>query len=100
MFHFQFEIAPKPTHPKCLELSGAMACCWIQRDTLPDAESVARQRLADEDWTIVGTEDAGVITRETQLPDGMRYFKQAEINGEAIVIITSPAGEPEDVDES
>ena len=96
MFHFQFEVQPKPTHPKCLEYADAMACCWIQRDTLPDAESVAREWLAKEDWTIVTTEDAGVITRETQLPDGMRYFEQAEIDGEAFVIITSPAGEPED----
>lgn len=98
MFHFQFEVAPKPTHPKCLEYAGAMACCWIQRDTLPAAESVARRWLADEDWTIVTTEDAGVITRETQLPDGMRYFQQAEIDGQAFVIITSPAGSAEDED--
>lgn len=96
MFHFQFEVSPNPTHPKCLEFAGAMACCWIQRDTLPDAESVARKWLAGEDWTIVATEDAGVITRESQLPDGMRYFEQAEIHGEAFVIITSPVGEPGD----
>ena len=95
MFHFQFEVAPKPTHPKCLEFAEAMACCWIQRGTLADAESVARRWLAEENWTVVGTEDAGVITRETQLPDGLRYFEQAEIDGEAFVIITSPTGEPD-----
>lgn len=96
MFHFQFEITPNPTHPKCLEYAGAMACCWIQSETLPDAESAAREWLAKENWTIVSTEDAGVITRETQLPDGLRYFEQAEIDGEAFVIITSPIGEPGD----
>lgn len=96
MFHFQFEVRPNATHPKCLEYAGGMACCWVQRDTLPEAESVARRELADQHWTIVTTEDAGVITRETQLPDGMRYFEQAEIDGEVFVIFTSPVGEPED----
>lgn len=96
MFHFQFEVTPKPTHPKILECAAGMACCWIHSNTLPQAESVAREWLTKEHWTIVGTEDAGVITRETQLPDGMRYFEQAEIDGEAFVIITSPIGEAED----
>jgi len=96
MFHFQFEVTPQPTHPKMLEYAGAMACCWIQSDTLPDAESAAREWLTKEHWVIVATEDAGVITRETQLPDGMPYFEQAEIDGEAFVIITSPIGEAED----
>lgn len=98
MFHFQFEVQPKPTHPKCLEYDVAMACCWIERDTLPDAESVAREWLTKEEWTIVAMEDAGVITRETQLPDGLRYFEQAEIDGEALVIITSPVGETDEED--
>ena len=75
-----------------------MACCWIQRDTLPDAESAAREWLSKEDWAIIATEDAGVVTRETQLPDGLRYFEQAEIDGEAFVIITSPLGEAGDED--
>jgi hypothetical protein len=100
MFHFQFEVQPNPTHPKCLEYEGAMACCWIQRQTLPDAESAAREWLAKEEWTIVATEDAGVITRETQLPDGMQYFQQAELDGQAFVIITSPAGGPDDENEA
>lgn len=100
MFHFQFEVTPRPTHPKCLEYTGGMACCWIERETLPEAESVARRGLADQHWTIVGTEDAGLITRETQLPEGMRYFEQAEIDGEAFVIITSPIEESDDEKET
>jgi hypothetical protein len=41
-------------------------------------------------------EEASLITRETQLPAGMQYFDQAEIDGEVFVFYTSPVGAPDD----
>jgi hypothetical protein len=41
-------------------------------------------------------EHADLITRETQLPDGMQYFEQAEIDGEVFVFFTSPGGASDD----
>jgi len=96
MFHFRYEVRPKQTHPQFGEYSGAMASCWILRDTLADAESVARGWIADEDWRITETEFVGEITRETQQPDGLRYFEQAEIDREVFVFYTWPVGAPDD----
>jgi hypothetical protein len=96
MFHFRFEVRPKPTHPKFGHYAGAMVSCWIQRETQDQAVGVARGWIADEDWTIIRTEHADLITRETQLPDGMQYFEQAEIDREVFVFFTSPVEAPED----
>ena len=73
-----------------------MVSCWIQRDTQDHAAAVARGWIGDEDWTIIRTEHADLITRETQLPDGLQYFEQAEIDGEVFVFFTSPIGAPSD----
>ena len=96
MFHFRFEVKPKPTHPKFGHYAGAMVSCWIQRDTQDQAAAVARRWIGDEDWTIIRTEHADLITRETQLPDGLPYFEQAEIDGEVFVFFTYPFGAADD----
>jgi hypothetical protein len=96
MFHFRFEVRPKRTHPKFGHYACAMVSCWIQRDTQDQAAAVARGWIGDEDWTIIRTEHADLITRETQLPDGLQYFEQAEIDGEVFVFFTYPVGAPDD----
>lgn len=95
MFHFRFETRPKRTHPK-FGVDAAMVSCWIKRETLADAAAVARGWIGDEDWRIIATEHAALITRETQLPGGMQYFEQAEIDGEVFVFFTAPVGAPDD----
>jgi hypothetical protein len=96
MFHFRYEAMPKQTHPKHAEYAGAMICCWIQRETQADAESVARGLIGDKDWRITKMEHAGLITRETQSSEGMQYFEQAEIDREVFVIHTWPIRAPDD----
>jgi hypothetical protein len=95
MFHFRYEVRPKRTHSGFADYGGAMASCWIERDTFADAESVARGWIADEDWLIIATEFADLITKETQLPNGTKYFDQAEIDKEVFVFYTWPIGEPD-----
>ena len=64
----------------------------IRRIRQPPSHAVG---LATEDWTIIRTAHAGLITRETQLPDGLQYFEQAEIDGEVFLFFTSPVGAPD-----
>lgn len=93
MFHFQFEARPKRTNPRFGVSACAMVCCWIKRDTQEQALAVALGWIGDEDWTIIRTEFAGPITRETQLANGMQYFEQAEIDNEVFVFFTSPTND-------
>jgi hypothetical protein len=94
MFHFRFDVRPKRTHPKFGEYAGAKVCCWVQRETETEAAAVARGWIGDEHWEIIATEHADLITREAQLPDGMQYFEQAEVDGEVFTLFTSPTGAP------
>ena len=96
MFCFQFEARPKATHSRAHEIGGATVNCWIERGTLEEAESYARGSIADEDWTILHKEDGFLVTRDTQDPEGMRYFEQAEIDKEVFVFHTWPLNAPDD----
>jgi len=96
MFHLRFEAKPKKTHPKFGEYPGATVSCWIKRDTLADAKAVARGWIADEDWRISAMKHAGIITKETQSPEGISYFEQAEIDREFFVFHTWPIGAHDD----
>jgi hypothetical protein len=96
MFCFQFEARPKTTHSNTNEVGGAVVNCWIQRGTLEEAGSYARDSIADEDWTILRKQEGLLVTRDTQDPERMRYFKQAEIDKEVFVFHTWPVNAPDD----
>jgi hypothetical protein len=100
MFFFQFEVCPKKTNPEQKEFGGAMVNCWVLRDTQSQAEAVARGWIGDEDWRIIGVEEACLMTREMQAehPTGMQYFEQAEIDREVFVFHTWPVGAPDEKD--
>jgi hypothetical protein len=98
MFFFQFEVRPKQTHPKRDQYAGATVNCWVLRDTQSQAKAVARGWIGDEDWRITGVKEAMLMTRERQseYPNGMQYFEQAEIDHEVFVFYTWPVGAPDD----
>ena len=96
MFYFRFATQPKSAHPDYGRVAGAYVNCWILRDTQPQAESFARASITDKDWHITDMEAAFPITRETQDPQGMQYFEQAEIDREVFVFHTHSVGAQDD----
>ncbi|OAI55959.1 hypothetical protein AYO49_05020 [Verrucomicrobiaceae bacterium SCGC AG-212-N21] len=96
MYFFQTKVRPKDTHPKIGEYWGAMVNCWIQRESQPEAEAVARDWIDAEHWHLTEFEEAMVITRETQQPGGMQYFEQAEIDGQVLVFYACSVGPDDD----
>ena len=96
MFFFQFEARPKKTYPNRHEYGGAVVTCWVQRQTHRQAEAFARGLLADEGWRISAVDEAARITRADQRPEGMKYFEQAERDGEVFLFYTWPVGAPDD----
>jgi hypothetical protein len=62
MFFFQFEVRPQSTHSDWDRVGGAIVNCWIVRATQDEAEAVARQWIADEQWNILGVESAAQVT--------------------------------------
>ena len=86
IFYFQFEARPK----KPAEAGGAFINCWIDRATREEAESHARDAIANQDWSVTRLEEAVLVTRETQSAESRQYFDQAEIDGEVFVFHTWP----------
>lgn len=80
-FFIQFEATP-PTKDECL---GAYIISWIVDEHLYSAIERSRAEVESMGWTILGEVEAEIITRESQLPDGMQYFEQAQIDGEVWV---------------
>ncbi len=97
MFYLRFVAHLKETHPERHRVGGSMVNCWLQRNTMEEAESYARGCIADEDWQITGSEAAFAVTRETQAEEGMRYFEQAEIDREVFGFYTYPLDAQDDV---
>ncbi len=96
MYYFLFDVRPTPAHPNFTKYGGALVACWIERDNQSQAEAIARTWIARENWAIIELSEAFPITRETQLPGGMRYFDQAEIDHEVFVFYTYPVGTEDD----
>lgn len=92
MYYFLFDVRPTSAHPNFTKYGGALVACWIERDIQSQAETIARIWIERENWTIIELREACPITRETQLPGGMRYFDQAEIDREVFVFYTYPVG--------
>src|SRR6185436_3738377 len=97
MFFLQFEVRPKPTHPKRDRYAGAMVNCWVARETESEADAVARGWIGDQHWWVTRSEGGSVMTRAKQAehPEGMPYFEQAEIDREVFVFHTWPVGAPD-----
>jgi hypothetical protein len=95
-FYFRFKARPKPSNAEAQQTGGAMINCWIVRDTIEQAESQARGAIGDEDWRITELEDSGEVTRDTQLPEGIEYFEQAQIDQRVFVFYRWPIDAPDD----
>lgn len=50
MVFIQFEAMPPQAISTRENVAGAYVNCWIQADDATEAEKLARQWLADEDW--------------------------------------------------
>jgi hypothetical protein len=72
-----------------------MVNCWIVSETIKAAESQARDAIADEDWRTTELEEAYEMTRETQAPEGLDYFEQAQIDQQVFVFYRWPTDAPD-----
>jgi hypothetical protein len=84
MFLFQFEVKSEQ-HEK---YGGAFVNCWIKREDILIAESVAESMIRGNGWIIHRKIEGVPISRETQLSGSLKYFEQAEIDNEVVVFHT------------
>ena len=69
---------------------GALVNCWIKRDDIDEAVSVARRMIAERDWHSETLEEARHCSREEFPEESRPYFDQAMTDGEVLVFYAHP----------
>ena len=67
--------------------------CWIKRDDVDEAVSIARRIIAERGWHSEVLEEARRCTREEFPEEGRQFFDQALTDDEVVVFYTHPATE-------
>ena len=93
MYFLTFHAVPLPQNARSSDLGGAFICCWIDRPTLGEADRVAREWIASEEWQVDNREEAYLIDRSDYGDNNasLQYYEQALIDREVFVFHTYPA---------
>jgi hypothetical protein len=90
MVYALIEAFPNPTSTEAERYGGGMVSCWIQRDEIDEAVSVARRMIAERGWHSQDVKDSRFCTRDEFPEESRRYFDQALIDHEVLVFFTYP----------
>jgi hypothetical protein len=96
MVYVRIEAFPNKTAAEHERYGGALVNCWIQRDDIEEAVSVARRMIAERGWHSELLEEASFCTREEFPVESQKYFDQALTDDEVLVFYTHPRHEKED----
>jgi hypothetical protein len=92
MYFLRYEVSPAPTNPNRETYGLGYICCWIERDSLEEADQVARQDISEEKWQIL-ERDCGEETSPQKYEEdeeSLQYYEQALIDKEVYVYHLSP----------
>ena len=93
MIYARIEAIPHKGSAEQGRFGGALVNCWIKRDDLDEAVSVARRMIAERGWFSEGVEEARYCTREEFPEESRQYFDQALTDDEVLVFYTHPKEE-------
>jgi hypothetical protein len=93
MVFLQYEVASKfTTQDAGAEPHGAFVNCWIDRSTVLEAETTAKQMIEAQGWRIIQTLEAKELqSGEVGMGENAReYFEQAQVDGEVLLFNAFP----------
>jgi hypothetical protein len=94
MVYARIEAFPNKSSTELGHYGGALVNCWIKRDDIDEAVSIARRMIAEKGWHSEALEEARVCTREEFPEEGREHFDQALTDEEVLVFYTHPKNEP------
>ena len=100
MLYIQYTAEPKiePKNPS--DAAGAYINCWMNYADIEKAKIIAEKMIDQSGWIITSLDNAEFITREFYESDTddshLKYFVQAEIDNEVIVIFSYPLVDEEE----
>ena len=88
MIYARIEAFPNSEGPPDERGLGALVNCWIKRDSIDEAISVARRIIAEHGWHSEKVEVAHTCSRDQFPESGQAYYDQASLDGEVVVFHT------------
>lgn len=99
VFLLRFQASPL-TDRTADNVGGAYINCWVQRDTMVEADEAARELITDQGWVITEEVEAAEVRREqVDEESGLKYFEQCLIDGEVAVFYGYPMEDEEEQQE-
>jgi hypothetical protein len=95
MIYARIEAFPNKSSPEHARYDCAFVNCWIKRDDLEEAVSIARRMIAERGWHSEALEEVRFCTRDEFPEESREYFDQALIDDEVLVFYTAPRGAKE-----
>jgi hypothetical protein len=90
MIYARIEAFPNASSSERQRLGGALVNCWIKRDDIAEAVSIARRMIAERGWYSETIEEARFCSRDEFPEEGREYFDQALTDEEVLVFYTHP----------
>lgn len=70
LFLIMFVATPRKDHEKFGDFGGAYASCWVNTDTLKEAEILALETIEKEKWIALKFQDWEIVNEETYTGSG------------------------------
>ena len=95
MYLLSFHVQPRPDLEGAEDIGGAYVNCWIEADSIKQAEQIAKRKIGDLKWNILEKDDTFEIAPDHYTPDsaGVEYYQQALIDKMVLCFHTYPVGE-------
>jgi hypothetical protein len=100
MFFLQYRCIPSEASENYGELGGAYINCWVKAISIKDARTIAELEIQENEWIVQELEESSPIRPESYENDdeSLKYYQQAEIDGEVYVFHSWP-NEPQEEDQ-
>ncbi|MFA6288161.1 MAG: hypothetical protein WC661_12325 [Opitutaceae bacterium] len=93
MVYARIEAFPNKNSAEHMRLGGALVNCWIKRNDIEEAVSIARRMIAERGWHSEVIEEARFCSRDEFSEESREYFDQALTDDEVLVFYTHPKNE-------
>lgn len=101
IFYIQYEAVPAPGSEDFETTGGAFVNCWVQVESIQEAQKLTAAAVMGRGWTIRAVEEECREVTElyySENDEGVEHYRQAVADGECYVFHQWPAEPQEDDD--
>jgi hypothetical protein len=92
MYFLVYHAQPQPGLKDAKDIGGAYVSCWIEADSIDQADTIARQEIATVKWDVVEKEEAYEVNADdySSDADGLELYQQALVDKWVLTFHTYP----------